>query len=99
MQVISQLNDYLFYIFPFSFKELGLVTDAPGDNEEYIFNSRPASHYRITQTQLNKWYVNLFKEAKNQGVVHGVTYDDSPDLPVNLDVKASPYTKTTSEMI
>ena len=76
-----------------------MAAAVPGDNEEFIFNSRPASHYRITQTQLNKWYVRLFREAKNQGVVYGVTYDESPDLPENLSEPVSFYINITSDIV
>ena len=64
--------------------------DAPVNGEEYIFNCRPITQPTITQRRLNKWYVNLFDKAENQGVVHGITYNRNPDssLCVSLCIKA-----------
>ena len=68
----------MFHIFPSSFKEAGLEADAPEEGEEYLFNCRPSTQRTITQYYLNQWYVNLFNEAKDQGVVDDITYDGKP---------------------
>ena len=62
----------------------GLDADAPEDNEEYIFNGRPSNQPTITQKLLNKWYMDLVKEAVDQHVVDVVKYDERKDSKVSF---------------
>ncbi|KAH7730064.1 TAZ zinc finger family protein [Aphelenchoides avenae] len=67
------LLSYMEWVRDQGFARLCLFPYSPTKGESYLFPSRAAGHQIMTQKLLLRWYITLFEEGIQQGIVHHQT--------------------------